>query len=204
MRTLPTFSHCPGTGCFGPKRTLTPTAANGGFEPIATIAALRTNWRNTRYADIARDGAGRARQIPERDAAATQLHRTGRRRTVQHDRLGDRQHCGLSGRSLAQIEWPIPAIAAVPFGRRVDSEVVQVFQTTFCRSFPLNGFAAVCFDSAVLEGLSLPPCCSGQCCVGCRTAGRDHASHVLQPLARVAKEHCMTFTEIVVPLLAVA
>jgi hypothetical protein len=40
-------------GGFRPEPTFDQTVADGGFEPIATIAALRTNWRNARYADIA-------------------------------------------------------------------------------------------------------------------------------------------------------
>jgi hypothetical protein len=59
-------------------------------------------------------------------STASQLHRTGRRRTVQHDRLGDRRHCGtlpLVGLSVgmaavcpSQRSCPEPSAKTPDFG----------------------------------------------------------------------------------------
>jgi len=100
-RDDPAFSPAwPGAPTFGLRKpSFAKFGLTDGSEPIASLAAPSSNWRNARYADIAHDGAGRLRPFPGSRSAASQLHRTGRRRTVQRDRPGDRRHCGQYGRS---------------------------------------------------------------------------------------------------------
>lgn len=76
-----------------------------GTEPTATMAASITNRRNARYADITHDGAGRLRPFSGSRSAASRLHRTGRRRTVQHDKTGDRPDRGRCRRSATKMQW---------------------------------------------------------------------------------------------------